>query len=285
MARLHATFSLQGSEELALGHDPSRPVLWTQLDDWLQVALRNEASTAGGGGGGGSGLLPTAESIRAELDWARGRVAESAAASGAPRGDENPRFEVAFCHNDVLAANVLWDDISRTVQLIDFEYGGYNYAAFDLANHFNERAGGPPHDSVPDYGLFPSAEEQREFLSDYLLARDRFGGGGGGGRPGHRGEEKADEGGRSRGAGLSIAAAAPPVDPARLTALGEEVRFFVLVNHLYWGLWALNQSSSEGNDVYDYLTYAVERFRQYYKSKHQMALQEESKGGEGGEGE
>ncbi len=38
---------------------------------------------------------------------------------------------------------------SGELKLIDFEYGGPNYRAFDIANHFNEWAGGT--------GLQPSA--------------------------------------------------------------------------------------------------------------------------------
>jgi ethanolamine kinase len=282
MARLHADFSL--SDELALVHDPSRPVLWTQLDDWLMVALRNEKNSnndntsSGTETGSTSSLsLPSTEAIRAELDWVRGWMMNVAAmaeteeemaladAVGGPKDDESlllllgPRREVTFCHNDVLAANVLWDDTNQKIQLIDFEYGGYNYAAFDVANHFNERAGGPPTSSVPDYGMFPTPVEQKEFLTDYLRARDRS----------TRGGESASETDRAQEDGTAAAAAVDP-SPRRLNSLWEEVRFFVLVNHLYWGLWALNQSSSEGNQTYDYETYAYHRFRQYFHCKNEV---------------
>ncbi len=42
------------------------------------------------------------------------------------------RDEEAFCHNDLLAANLI-DDGSR-LWLIDWEYGGTNHLLFDLAN-------------------------------------------------------------------------------------------------------------------------------------------------------
>ena len=50
--------------------------------------------------------------------------------------------KVGFCHNDLLPANVMKDEINGTVKLIDFEYGGVNFIPFDIANHFNEFAGG-----------------------------------------------------------------------------------------------------------------------------------------------
>lgn len=49
---------------------------------------------------------------------------------------------LVLCHNDLLLANVLYDESRGTVQLIDFEYAGPNYQAYDIANHFNEYASG-----------------------------------------------------------------------------------------------------------------------------------------------
>ena len=42
-----------------------------------------------------------------------------------------------FCHNDALAGNILIDQGTGDVHLIDFEYGGCNYRGFDIANHWN----------------------------------------------------------------------------------------------------------------------------------------------------
>merc|ERR1719469_900721 len=48
-----------------------------------------------------------------------------------------------------------------------------------------------------------------------------------------------------------------------LQSLLSEVDCFILVNHLYWGLWAVNQASAEGCDDFDYLLYAANRIGQY----------------------
>jgi thiamine kinase-like enzyme len=52
-------------------------------------------------------------------------------------------FENVLCHNDVLNGNVLLEptadgeiDDNPKITLIDYEYSGYNYRAFDIANHF-----------------------------------------------------------------------------------------------------------------------------------------------------
>ncbi|KHN82719.1 Ethanolamine kinase 2 [Toxocara canis] len=50
---------------------------------------------------------------------------------------------VVFCHNDLLVHNILYDSKSGKVSFIDYEYAGFNYQGFDIANHFCEYAGMP----------------------------------------------------------------------------------------------------------------------------------------------
>ena len=39
---------------------------------------------------------------------------------------------------------------------------------------------------------------------------------------------------------------------------------FVLLNHWFWCLWAVNQVVLEGVDDFDYITYAESRAKQYW---------------------
>ena len=48
---------------------------------------------------------------------------------------------VVLCHNDILLANIIWDDKSSRAYFIDYEYAAPNYLAYDIGNHFNEFAG------------------------------------------------------------------------------------------------------------------------------------------------
>ena len=114
------------------------------------------------------------------------------------------------------------------IQLIDFEYGGVNFVAFDVANHFNEFAGGPPDLPTPVYSNLPTISQQEAFCEAYLKER--------------------------------------PLDLSVQTLL-QHVQVFLLINHLYWGLWAVNQASAEGTEEFDYMQYAISRLRQYYIAK------------------
>ncbi|KAH9254604.1 hypothetical protein BASA81_007361 [Batrachochytrium salamandrivorans] len=73
-------------------------------------------------------------------------------------------FRNVFAHNDLLGGNVLYLAKENRVQFIDFEYGAFNYAAFDVANHFCEYAGF-------DFDLkrwYPGFEAQQVFWRAYV---------------------------------------------------------------------------------------------------------------------
>jgi ethanolamine kinase len=113
---------------------------------------------------------------------------------------------VVYCHNDLLAPNVLLSTSASApgeLHLIDFEYGCYNYRGFDLGNHFNEWAG-----FDCEYWRYPADTQQRAFLAAY--------------------------------AGGDVPAA--ETDSPAVDALVIEANVFSLASHLYWGIWALIQA-------------------------------------------
>ncbi len=89
------------------------------------------------------GEVPTA------YDDALARAAEIEAAIGGPEHDPVP------CHNDLLAANFIWDE--RRVRIVDWEYAGMGDRYFDLANF------------AVNNGLEPRA--QHALLEHYFGAR------------------------------------------------------------------------------------------------------------------
>jgi len=224
MAKLHSSFHVP--DELRKWHNQEEPGLWSQLFSWMEQAkgitvykteLDNERAKA----------LLDLNKLEKELHKVK---------SGVP--DDS---QVGFCHNDLLPANIMRHENSGEVKLIDFEYGGVNFIAFDIANHLNEYAGGPDNDAgQTNYDLFPSLEQQKHFISTYVQA------------------------------GLtstSTSTTSTCADESKIESFIQEVNIFVLANHLYWGLWAVNQAAVEGTDEFDYLAYAVNRFNRYYETK------------------
>lgn len=74
---------------------------------------------------------------------------------------------VTFCHNDLLAPNIIYNPEKSDVTFIDYEYGSFNYRSFDIANHFCEYGG-----FECDYSLYPDENFQREWIKSYLMASD-----------------------------------------------------------------------------------------------------------------
>ena len=129
---------------------------------------------------------------------------------------------VVFCHNDLLAGNIIWNEKEQQIRFIDFEYATYNYQAYDIANHFCEFAG-----FTCNWSEIPGEEFQRQWISWYL-------------------EEFNGEGGS---------------DELQVDKLLNNVRFFIPYCHLYWSLWALHQAENSVVD-FDYISYAAKRLGQ-----------------------
>jgi ethanolamine kinase len=128
------------------------------------------------------------------------------------------KSQVVFCHNDLLVKNIILSKTADCVMFIDYEYAGYNYRAFDIADHFCEFAGV---DEV-DYSRYPNKAFQLQWLQIYL-------------------EETA----KQTGSGS-------PVMSQDVENLYVKVNKFALAAHLFWGLWALVQARHSDID-FDFL--------------------------------
>ena len=183
-----------------------------------------------------------------------------------------PYSPTIFAHNDLLAGNIMLHTDTGDAKLIDFEYGGVNYRGFDIANHWNEWAGGTQEEmnGVCEYHRFPSPAEQINFCRAYLeqaaledtealfLQGEAATWEGTGG--GALDQDELFE------AALNSINTKPKVTEEDVLSLVEEANQFVLVNHWYWGLWAVNQTTMEGVEGFDYLTYAESRAKRYYET-------------------
>ncbi|XP_027363894.1 probable choline kinase 2 isoform X2 [Abrus precatorius] len=140
--------------------------------------------------------------------------------------------EIGFCHNDLQYGNIMMDEETRSVTLIDYEYASYNPIAYDLANHFCEMVANyhtdTPH--VLDYNKYPGLEERKRFIRVYLSSKGK--------KPSH----------------------------AKVNQLVKAAEKYTLANHLFWGLWGLISSYVNKID-FDYKDYARQRFQQYWLRK------------------
>ena len=128
------------------------------------------------------------------------------------------------------------------MSFIDFEYADYNYQAFDIANHFCEFAG------VDTFNpsLYPNKEFQIRWLRHYLEALFAL-----------------------KGRPLLTASIEKPSTEKEVENLYNQVNQFSMAAHLYWGLWAVVQSEHSTIN-FDFLGYAIQRLRYYYKRKEEL---------------
>ncbi|KAL5707147.1 hypothetical protein ACHQM5_025233 [Ranunculus cassubicifolius] len=143
--------------------------------------------------------------------------------------------KVGFCHNDLQYGNIMIEEETRLLTIIDYEYAGYNPVAFDLANHFCEMAADyhseTPH--IMDYDKYPDSEERERFARVYLSSS---------------GHEPSD---------------------TEVEQLVQDAEKYTLASHLLWGLWGI--ISEKVNEIdFDYMEYARQRFRQYWATKQKL---------------
>ena len=215
------------------------PMLWPFLAKWFDmsnVTFTDERLTAG------LNSLNRAK-LATELEWLKTVLPSPAngngnafvqRSSGVTAEVERIVSTVVFCHNDLLSGNILKLTGKAALQVVDFEYGGYNFAGFDLANHFCEYAGF-------DFDLdrwYPNAAAQARFFEAYL--RVAF----------------------PRSPWLLNAEGTAKL----CAALSTRVNQLALASHFFWGLWAIIQARHSPID-FDFMGYALERFWGYYKHK------------------
>ncbi|KAL8508263.1 hypothetical protein ACS0TY_018738 [Phlomoides rotata] len=193
---------------------PKKIVLWDRLRHWLNEARR---------------LCSPKETNEFRLDMLEAEISEL------EKNLSTCRPLVGFCHNDLQYGNIMMDEETKFITIIDYEYASYNHVAYDIANHFCEMAADyhteTPH--VLDYNKYPGLQERQRFLRIYLNAS--------GNRP----------------------------SDSEVEQLLQEVEKYTLASHLVWGLWGIISESVNKID-FDYMEYARQRFQQYWTKKSEV---------------
>jgi thiamine kinase-like enzyme len=241
MARLHYGFDADASASGTQIKDvPRQPTIWKVIESWIDELsenlshekFRNDTklmevfSCAIIGppdhhdGKISHDIHSVISSISDDLAWLKNRVET-----------RFPNAQLAFCHNDVNAANILLDASiddddgatrydKQTVCIIDYEYCSTNYAMYDVANYLCEHCGGND-DGIPNYDLIPSVDRLSIFLHEYVRERDEI-------------LSKISRGGEDEGTASS-----------EVSDLLPQVELFQMASCLYWASWGILQATGE----------------------------------------
>ncbi|CAO2183064.1 unnamed protein product [Urochloa humidicola] len=190
---------------------PKSVLIWDRLRNWLKTAKN---------------LCSSDETKEFRLDSLENEIT---ALQNEVSGDYH---WIGFCHNDLQYGNIMIDEETNMLTIIDYEYASFNPVAYDIANHFCEMAADyhseKPH--VLDYSKYPDIDEQKRFVKTYL----------------------------------SISGEEP--DAEEVESLLQSIEKYTLASHLVWGLWGI--ISDHVNDIdFDYKEYARQRFEQYWQKK------------------
>ncbi|KAJ2233663.1 hypothetical protein IWW45_004010 [Coemansia sp. RSA 485] len=250
------TSSRASVSSLAQGVDLSGyPELWSNVDSWMaltqkkwsrivQVCANNPQCME---------ILNNWSKVEQAVDKMR-RAIE---VSGSP---------VVFAHDDLQYGNILKLQGTDELVVVDFEYAGYNYRGFDIANHFCEWMADYHHDAHPhllDENQYPTVDQRRGFLRTYVKAKAFM-----------DANMKADVGVvesdelriQLREIKLSDEDMASEIEK-----LDREVAYFVPASHFHWGIWGLLQACSSEID-FDYVGYATQRLAIFLRLVKQIDL-------------
>ncbi|ONK66437.1 uncharacterized protein A4U43_C06F8030 [Asparagus officinalis] len=188
---------------------PKNVLLWERLRNWLEAAQSR---------------CPSEEAEEFRLNV----IGEDINTLEKLLSEEGQR--IGFCHNDLQYGNIMIDEQTRQITIIDYEYATFNPVAYDIANHFCEMAADyhteTPH--VLDYTKYPDLEERKRFVQVYL---------------------------RSSGSDKEA-------QDAEVENLLQYIEKYTLASHLVWGLWGI--ISAHVNEIdFNYMEYARQRFQQY----------------------
>ncbi|CAN8239375.1 unnamed protein product [Cochlearia groenlandica] len=190
---------------------PKKIVLWKRLKKWLKETKK---------------LLSLSEidefrleAMEDEIDFLEEKFT---------RDDQ----EIGFCHHDLQHGNIMIDEETKAITIIDYEYSSFNPVAYDIANHFCEMAANYHSDTphVLDYTLYPGEEERRRFITTYLVST---------------GNATSDE---------------------EVERLLNDVEGYTLVSHIFWGLCEIISGHVKKIE-FDYREYSRQRFEQYWLKK------------------
>ena len=173
-----------------------------------------------------------------------------------------PKEETVFCHNDLLCNNILVLSKNSDIQLIDFEYGNYNFRGFDIGNLFAESTFDytvptPPYYKVNEE-LYPLNEDLIDFIKYYLVFNNDI-------ISCKEDEEKILE--DEEIFRIYEEKLAQQIDyRSSIDKLVQEIKIGSLFSYYYWCVWGIIMSKNPDID-FDYVLFAEDKYKAYLKLK------------------
>ena len=141
----------------------------------------------------------------------------------------NLDHKLVICHNDIQQHNIMLSEYQKKIYLIDFEYSGYNYILFDIANYFNEYCFNYEVSNPPYYEYIPNNKVEKEEIINFIQQYEELN---------KRNIEKKN--------------------------LLYDLKYFQKMSHIYWTIWSLymvKKNTIKNN--FDYYDYAKLRYSLY----------------------
>ena len=165
---------------------------------------------------------------------------------------------VVFCHNDLCANNIFIREEGEGVDkvvLIDFEYAGYNYRAYDIANFFNETTFDYSNTETPFFFHsmkdYPDDNKIKEFAAFYLFFSKQ-----------KNQEEMHWEGNIFEKTADSIIEDMGAEFKDEVDVLVQEIKICILFSLMYWMMWSGANCKNEKID-FDYIQHGFDRLMMY----------------------
>ncbi|KAJ2847233.1 hypothetical protein GGI22_006037 [Coemansia erecta] len=145
---------------------------------------------------------------------------------------EQAHSPLVFAHNDLLAGNFLRLERTGKIEIVDYEFSGYNYRGYDIANHFCEWMidyTQPEHPDIVNPARYPTEKERHNFLRAYIRAKAFI-----------DANVKANAGAGKPDSAHPMKIRSIELSEEQLckevAELDREVALFVTASHLFWGI-------------------------------------------------
>ncbi|KAJ2129619.1 hypothetical protein GGF48_002357 [Coemansia sp. RSA 921] len=254
MSELHALVSYYRPARNVSGSafESGEPELWANIDSWMLLVRQKWAhiSRVCSKSPECTRVLNSWDNIERCVRSLRARISRV-------------HSPIVFAHADLQYGNILRLKQTGELVVVDFEYAGYNYRGFDIANHFCEWMADYHRSSNPhllDPSSYPTQEQQRGFLRTYVKSNAFL-------DANMRADPsvvESDDEGALRAVRLSEERVLEMV-----LEMEQEVRVFVPASHLHWGVWGLVQAASSEIE-FDYAGYAAQRLSMFVQLVGEM---------------